>query len=116
MALPGASACLKLAWHLGQDALERAYNRDVDGARGDAIKLYRMGLNIIYEGLSLRVQSSGLGAGYSNVAKWRDEMNRWQQHVLDRLASLLCTVHQSTVLSYGASHMSGCYREEDDCQ
>lgn len=72
-----------------QDALERAYNRDVEGARGDAIKLYRLGMSIIYEGLSLRVQSSGLGAGFSNVAKWRDEMNRWQQHVNDRSAPSL---------------------------
>jgi hypothetical protein len=69
--------------------LERAYNRDVEGAPADAIKLYRMGLNIIYEGLSVRAQSSGLGAAYSNVAKWRDEMNRWQQHVLDRCVQIL---------------------------
>ncbi|EIE22784.1 AAA-domain-containing protein [Coccomyxa subellipsoidea C-169] len=71
-----------------QDAFDRAYNRDVEGAQADAIKLYRMGLNIVYEGLSLQVQSSGLGAGYSNVAKWRDDMNTWQQHVLSRLRDL----------------------------
>ncbi len=72
---------------LEQDAFDRAYNRDVEGAQADAIKLYRMGLNIVYEGLSLQVQSSGLGAGYSNVAKWRDDMNTWQQHVLSRLVA-----------------------------
>lgn len=71
-----------------QDALERAYNRDVEGARGEAVKLYRMGLNIIYEGLSIRAPDAGLGPSGSNVARWRTDMNTWQQHVLDRRAAL----------------------------
>lgn len=57
----------------------------MEGAQADAIKLYRMGLSIVHEGLSLQVHSSGLGAGYSNVAKWRDDMTTWQEHVLSRL-------------------------------
>ncbi len=67
---------------MAQDALERAYNRDVEGARADAAKLYRMGLSIIYEGLAVRAPDSGLGP----VARWRTDMNAWQQHVLDRRA------------------------------
>lgn len=70
-----------------KDALERAYARDVEGARAEAIKLYRLGLNIIYEGLSITVQATGLGAAFHNVAKWRGDMNKWQQHVLDRYAT-----------------------------
>ncbi|BDA45630.1 Fidgetin-like protein 1 [Coccomyxa sp. Obi] len=73
---------------LAKDAFDRAYNRDVEGAQADAIKLYRMGLNIVHEGLSLQVQSSGLGPGYSNVAKWRDDMSTWQEHVVRRLRDL----------------------------
>ncbi|KAK9904124.1 hypothetical protein WJX75_005080 [Coccomyxa subellipsoidea] len=73
---------------LAKDAFDRAYSRDVEGAQADAIKLYRMGLSIVHEGLSLQVHSSGLGAGYSNVAKWRDDMTTWQEHVLSRLRDL----------------------------
>jgi spastin len=67
-----------------QDAIDRAYHKDMEGARAEAIKLYRLGLSIIYEGLSIRAPDAGLGPAGSNVAKWRTQMNTWQQQVLDR--------------------------------
>lgn len=85
-----------------QDALERATKRDSEGAHADAIKLYHMVLSIVHEGLSLQVQSSGFGAGYSNVAKWRDDMTEWQEFVHNRsvfvgLSQLLiCTANSTT--------------------
>ncbi len=69
-----------------QDALERAYNKDVEGASQDAVKLYRLGLNIIHEGLSLRIPSAGLGPAFSNVARWREDMKQWLQRANDRHA------------------------------
>ena len=56
----------------------------MEGSTVEAIKLYRMGLNIIYEGLSITVQATGLGDAFLNVAAWRADMNKWQQHVLER--------------------------------
>jgi len=56
----------------------------MEGSIAEAIKLYRMGLNIIYEGLSITVQATGLGNAFLNVAAWRADMNKWQQHVLER--------------------------------
>ena len=56
----------------------------MEGSTAEAIKLYRMGLNIIYEGLSITVQATGLGDAFHNVAAWRADMNKWQQHVLER--------------------------------
>ncbi|KAK9838272.1 hypothetical protein WJX81_001606 [Elliptochloris bilobata] len=73
---------------LAQDAIERAYNKDVEGASQDAIKLYRLGLNIIYEGLSLRTPSAGLGPAFSNVERWKEDMKQWLQRANDRLRDL----------------------------
>ena len=56
----------------------------MEGSRAEAMKLYRMGLSIIYEGLSITVQATGLGNAFNNVAAWRADMNKWQQHVLER--------------------------------
>ena len=61
---------------------------DLQGTRAEAMKLYRLGLKIIYEGLSIAAPDSGLGPAGSNVAKWRADMNAWQQHVLDRCTLL----------------------------
>ena len=58
----------------------------MEGSRAEAMKLYRMGLSIIYEGLSITVQATGLGNAFNNVAAWRADMNKWQQHVLERYA------------------------------
>ena len=56
----------------------------MEGSRAEAMKLYRMGLSIIYEGLSITVQATGLGNAFNNVAAWRADMNKWQHHVLER--------------------------------
>ncbi|KAK9829573.1 hypothetical protein WJX72_006559 [[Myrmecia] bisecta] len=79
---------LKGYYDLAKDALERAYSSDVGGAYAEAIKGYRMGLQIITEGLTVNVPTSGLGPAHSNVAKWRADMTAWQQHVIDRLRDL----------------------------
>ena len=67
-----------------QDALERAYQHDLNRALPEASKCYHMGLQSIAEGLKLQVPVSGLGPQYSNVARWRSDMQSWQQHVHDR--------------------------------
>ncbi len=67
-----------------QDALERAYSKDVEGWRLDAIKLYRIGVDAIREGLALRVPSAGLGPAFSNVARWREDLKQWLQRANDR--------------------------------
>ena len=72
--------------HCVQDALERAYNKDVEGASQEAIKLYRLGLNIVDEGLSLHTPSAGLGPAFSNVERWRADMKQWLQRANDRCA------------------------------
>lgn len=64
--------------------MERAYERDVGGEQAVAAKLYRATLQPIYEALQLQVPSPGLDPAHSNVAKWRSELNTWQQLVLDR--------------------------------
>ena len=74
----------RLSFLPAQDALERAVGLDEQGQRPEAAKVYRTTLNIIYEGLALDVPSPGLGPEHSNVARWRSEMNAWQQQVLDR--------------------------------
>jgi hypothetical protein len=78
---------LKLLGLRMQDALERAYTRDVEGSRAEAIKLYRLGLSIIYEGLSITLPATGLGAAFHHVAAWRRDMNKWQQLALERYAA-----------------------------
>lgn len=83
---------LKLLWLRMQDALERAYTRDVEGSRAEAIKLYRLGLSVIYEGLSITVPATGLGAAFHNVAAWRRDMNKWQQLALERYAGCFCVL------------------------
>lgn len=72
--------------HYVQDALERAYNKDVEGASQEAVKLYRLGLNIVDEGLSLHTPSAGLGPAFSNVERWREDMMQWLQRANDRCA------------------------------
>lgn len=73
----------------------------MEGAQADAIKLYRMGLNIVQEGLSLQVQSSGLGPGYSNVARWRDNMSTWKQLAGSRYAVDVITHRHCMALCTG---------------
>lgn len=79
-----AHSSLATARHVPQEALERAIRCEETQQQQEAIKLYRTGLSIIYEGLALDVPSPGLGPEASNVAKWRSDMNVWQQQVLDR--------------------------------
>ena len=69
-----------------QDALERAYQRDIAGQRAEASKLYRLGIDTIYEGLQLKVPGSWLTG--SNVSKWRSNLNGWLQGATDRQAVL----------------------------
>lgn len=67
-----------------QEAVERAYVIDKEGDVHRAIRLYRKGLEIIYEGLQLQVPSSGLSSRVDNVASWREQLNHWQLNVQDR--------------------------------
>eukprot|EP00884_Botryococcus_braunii_P016997 jgi/Botrbrau1/3981/Bobra.0365s0053.1 len=46
---------------LSKDALERAYTRDEAGQYAEAVRLYRMAIQVLYEGLALQVPLSGLG-------------------------------------------------------
>ena len=71
-----------------QEAVERAYAKDVAGQRADAAHLYRTALDILLEGLAQPAPSSGLGAAGSNTGRWRADMNAWQQQVLERLRAL----------------------------
>ncbi|EFN53758.1 hypothetical protein CHLNCDRAFT_36318 [Chlorella variabilis] len=75
-------------YDLARDAVERAYAKDVAGQHSAAVQLYRTALNILLEGLALAVPSMGLDASHSNTARWRSDMNQWQQGVLDRLRAL----------------------------
>lgn len=75
------------AYHkLAEDALERAYKQDVSGCTAEASKLYRLGIDTIYEGLGLQVPSAWLTG--SNVNKWRSDLNSWLQLANDRLRDL----------------------------
>lgn len=65
-----------------QDTLERAYKQDVSGHTAEASKLYRLGIDTIYEGLGLQVPSAWLTG--SNVNKWRSNLNSWLQLANDR--------------------------------
>ena len=67
-----------------QEALERAYACDVAGERDSAAKLYQTGVNICQEGLTLEVPVSGLGPAHSNTAKYRSDLNDWQNAALCR--------------------------------
>ncbi len=69
-----------------QDALERAYKQDVSGHTAEASKLYRLGIDTIYEGLGLQVPSAWLTG--SNVNKWRSNLNNWLQLANDRYHTL----------------------------
>ena len=71
-----------------QEALERALAKEHARDRSGAAKLYQTAINIATEGLSLEVPLSGLGPAHSTTAKWRSEMNDWQQHALTRWAHL----------------------------
>lgn len=68
-----------------QDALERAYKQDTSGCTAEASKLYRLGIDTIYEGLGLQVPSAWLTG--SNVNKWRSDLNSWLQLANDRYFS-----------------------------
>ena len=92
---PPVPACL-------QEAVERAYSKDVARQRGPAAQLYRTALNILLEGLSLPVPSAGLDPTHSNTSKWRADMNQWQQHVLDRLRDLESPAASSSSSGGGA--------------
>ncbi len=65
-----------------QDTLERAYKQDVSGHTAEASKLYRLGIDTIYEGLGLQAPSAWLTG--SNVNKWRSNLNSWLQLANDR--------------------------------
>ncbi|DBB00680.1 TPA: hypothetical protein ACH3X3_002354 [Trebouxia sp. C0006] len=75
------------AYHeLAKDTLERAYKQDVSGHTAEASKLYRLGIDTIYEGLGLQVPSAWLTG--SNINKWRSNLNSWFQLANDRLRDL----------------------------
>ena len=69
-----------------QDALDRAIRTDQSGQKAEAIKLYHLAINAIYEGLSLKVPAAWLTG--SNVNKWRSELNDWLQGATDRCGTL----------------------------
>lgn len=70
-----------------QDALEQAYEADVNRDFTKAASRYKIGLQAIEEGLKLNAPESGLGAQYDNSARWKKELNTWQRLALDRSVS-----------------------------
>lgn len=64
--------------------MEKAYAADVHGEYGTAKLKYKFGLEVIKEGLGLSVRETGLGPSYDNVARWKQELNAWEQAVQDR--------------------------------
>ncbi len=76
-----------------QDTLERAYKQDVSGHTAEASKLYRLGIDTIYEGLGLQVPSAWLTG--SNVNKWRSNLNSWLQLANDRYHSSPHKLHMA---------------------
>ena len=67
-----------------QEALEKAYDADVHGEYELAKNRYKIGLDAVKEGLKQNAPETGLGPAYDNVAKWKKELNTWQQLVRDR--------------------------------
>ncbi len=76
-----------------QDTLERAYKQDVSGHTAEASKLYRLGIDTIYEGLGLQVPSAWLTG--SNINKWRSNLNSWFQLANDRYHSSPYKLHMT---------------------
>jgi hypothetical protein len=50
------------------------------------VRLYRKGLEVVYEALALPAPSAGLGPKADSVTLWRGELNTWQANVRDRCA------------------------------
>jgi hypothetical protein len=69
---------------LMQDALESAYEADVDGDVPHALQRYRAGAEAIEIGLRVDAPETGLGQRFNNSAQWKHELREWQQHVQDR--------------------------------
>jgi hypothetical protein len=73
----------------GQEALEAAHQKDCVGKAPEAIKTYRIGSQIIDEGLRLDVPSVGLGPAFSNTARWRADLTTWRVQAANRSACSL---------------------------
>lgn len=79
---------LRQAHDLAKDALESAYEADVDGDVPHALQRYRAGAEAIEIGLRVDAPETGLGQRFNNSAQWKHELREWQQHVQDRLRDL----------------------------
>jgi hypothetical protein len=80
------SSAVSCTLYGGQDALEAAHQKDRTGKASEAIKTYRIGNQIIDEGLKLEVPSVGLGPAFSNTARWRADLSTWKAQAADRSA------------------------------
>lgn len=67
-----------------QEAGTRAIEADEQQRHADAVKLYQKALEIISEGLSLQVPTSGLSAKIDNVANWKEQLDSWQSSIQER--------------------------------
>ena len=61
----------------------------------EAIKTYRIGDQIIDEGLQLDVPSVGLGPAFSNTAQWRADLTAWKAQAASRCASHVASLSRS---------------------
>lgn len=98
-----------------QDALEAAHQKDRAGKAADAIKTYRIGSQIIDEGLQLEVPSVGLGPAFSNTARWRADLTTWKLQAAHRCAAQCCArvfclaVHMyTTMFTHSLAHNIHC--------
>ena len=97
-----------------QDALERAYQQDVAGHRAEACKLYRLGIDTIYEGLSLEVPSAWLTG--SNVNKCRSNLNTWLQAANNRYNCCCAAATRSSLVQSLRCQHSFCHCRLRDLQ
>lgn len=78
---------------LAQDALERAYEAELAGDAESAVRRYEVGLSAMEEGLKQNAAENGLGPQYDNVARWKREIQEWQELVQDRSLTLRFPCH-----------------------
>lgn len=79
---------LKGYYDLAKEAGSRAIEADEQQQVPAALKLYGTALEIIREGLTLQVPSSGLSARADNVANWKQQLRSWQQGIQERVQHL----------------------------
>ncbi|EFJ46694.1 hypothetical protein VOLCADRAFT_92915, partial [Volvox carteri f. nagariensis] len=74
---------------IAREAIDRAYNVDLEGRYDAAVRLYNTALEAAKEGLALQVApSNGLGPKADNVATWRIELEDWKHRLEGRLKAI----------------------------